>query len=376
MSSDRPAVARQFPGGASRRSSPDGTSVIVDYRQADGPVLPLDSGHPGTSLSSERDRRPWHQRLCTPERPIRRLSRRRGRLVWGEPAAVAPPASLEWPHGPPSHPDPRRRHRSGAGGGDDPRPRCDRHRLRMGVGRRRRGRDRAVRDAAPGPRPRVGPPQPRRAQGPDHDPGRWRIPERQRVAPPGARPVRQRAPGTLDEGPRPPLRRRRPDHRPREHRGPLRRHRAHGRQGRRREHQDHHPRGVRADRPLRLRVRRRQRPAQGHGGPQGEHHEAVRRALPRELPDRRRRVRGPDRVRGPHRRQHVHAARPEAGACTTCSCCPNLYGDIVSDLAAGLVGGLGVAPGANIGVDGRRLRAGPRLGARSTPGSTRRTRPR
>ncbi len=31
---------------------------------------------------------------------------------------------------------------------------------------------------------------------------------------------------------------------------------------------------------------------------------------------------------------------------------PNLYGDIVSDLCAGLVGGLGVAPGANIGVNG------------------------
>src|SRR6185312_1757283 len=30
----------------------------------------------------------------------------------------------------------------------------------------------------------------------------------------------------------------------------------------------------------------------------------------------------------------------------------NLYGDIVSDLAAGLVGGLGVAPGANIGEGG------------------------
>src|SRR5262249_3292371 len=28
---------------------------------------------------------------------------------------------------------------------------------------------------------------------------------------------------------------------------------------------------------------------------------------------------------------------------------PNLYGDIVSDLSAGLVGGLGVVPGANIG---------------------------
>jgi isocitrate dehydrogenase (NAD+) len=30
---------------------------------------------------------------------------------------------------------------------------------------------------------------------------------------------------------------------------------------------------------------------------------------------------------------------------------PNLYGDIVSDLCAGLVGGLGVVPGANIGTD-------------------------
>ena len=31
---------------------------------------------------------------------------------------------------------------------------------------------------------------------------------------------------------------------------------------------------------------------------------------------------------------------------------PNLYGDIVSDLCAGLVGGLGLAPGANIGAEG------------------------
>ena len=31
---------------------------------------------------------------------------------------------------------------------------------------------------------------------------------------------------------------------------------------------------------------------------------------------------------------------------------PNLYGDILSDLAAGLVGGLGIAPGANIGEEG------------------------
>ena len=30
---------------------------------------------------------------------------------------------------------------------------------------------------------------------------------------------------------------------------------------------------------------------------------------------------------------------------------PNLYGDILSDLCAGLAGGLGVAPGANLGKD-------------------------
>jgi isocitrate dehydrogenase (NAD+) len=31
--------------------------------------------------------------------------------------------------------------------------------------------------------------------------------------------------------------------------------------------------------------------------------------------------------------------------------CPNLYGDILSDLCAGLAGGLGIAPGANVGAD-------------------------
>ncbi|GAC1683603.1 MAG: isocitrate/isopropylmalate dehydrogenase family protein [Candidatus Dormibacteraceae bacterium] len=30
-------------------------------------------------------------------------------------------------------------------------------------------------------------------------------------------------------------------------------------------------------------------------------------------------------------------------------CCPNLYGDIISDLGAGMIGGLGLAPGANVG---------------------------
>src|SRR4029450_1912977 len=45
---------------------------------------------------------------------------------------------------------------------------------------------------------------------------------------------------------------------------------------------------------------------------------------------------------------------------------PNLYGDILSDLGAGLVGGLGVAPGAHLGDRGAGVEgthgAGPRAG--------------
>ena len=43
--------------------------------------------------------------------------------------------------------------------------------------------------------------------------------------------------------------------------------------------------------------------------------------------------------------------------------CPNLYGDIVSDLCAGLVGGLGVAPGRQLRHRGGAVRAHARLGA-------------
>ena len=39
----------------------------------------------------------------------------------------------------------------------------------------------------------------------------------------------------------------------------------------------------------------------------------------------------------------------------------NLYGDIVSDLCAGLIGGLGLAPGANIGEQARFLKPFPAL---------------
>ena len=36
---------------------------------------------------------------------------------------------------------------------------------------------------------------------------------------------------------------------------------------------------------------------------------------------------------------------------------PNLYGDIVSDLGAGLIGGLGLAPGGNIGTEAAMFEA-------------------
>ena len=128
------------------------------------------------------------------------------------------------------------------------------------------------------------------------------------------------------------LRRRRPDHRPREHRGPLRRDRVRGGNGGRRRadrldraarrqaapprrgHLDQAALDLRdaPDRPVRLRLRAPQRPPQGHGRPQGEHHEVHRRPLPARRP-RGRRGELRHRVRRPDRGQHVHAARAAAG---------------------------------------------------------------
>ena len=93
--------------------------------------------------------------------------------------------------------------------------------------------------------------------------------------------------------------RRRPDRRAREHRGPLRRRRVRGgHRGRGRAARLARLQGLRQDsprlrhldqadlrdrhapdRPVRLRLRAPQRPPQGHGRPQGEHHEVHRRAL-------------------------------------------------------------------------------------------------
>ena len=218
-------------------------------------------------------------------------------------------------HGPPSHPDPRRRHRSGAGGGDDPRPRRHRHRVRMGVGRGRRGGHRRARHAAPRERPRLGPAHQGRAQGPDHDArsaaasgaSTSGCARRSACTPTSARRARCRASRSRYEDVDLVIVRENTEDLYAGIEHMVGRDAAESIKIITREASERIAR-------LRLRVRGRQRPAQGHGRPQGEHHEAVGRAVPRELPDRRRRVRRPDRVRGPHRRQHVHAARPEARA--------------------------------------------------------------
>ena len=185
----RPAHWRQVASDASWAFAPDGTALLVRYgNDEDGstPPAPLD-GSPATSLGQVASNSSTSSGSRRSDRGCGRPSPR--------PAALRPPPAgpraIQSGHGPPSHPDPRRRHRSGAGGGDAPRARRDRHRLRMGGRRRRRGRHGRARDAAPGARPRVDQAQQGRAQGPDHDPGRGRVPQRQRDAPPGARPVRQ-----------------------------------------------------------------------------------------------------------------------------------------------------------------------------------------
>ena len=131
-------------------------------------------------------------------------------------------------------------------------------------------------------------------KGPLETPGRLRGEERQRHAAQALRDVRQRPPGAGAARRPHPLRgrRRRHDHRPREHRGPVRRHRAHADAGRRAVPEDHHPQGQREDHPLRLRAGPPGGAPEGHLRDQGEHHEAHRGPLQADLRGARRRVPG------------------------------------------------------------------------------------
>ena len=89
-----------------------------------------------------------------------------------------------------------------------------------------------------------------------------------------------------------------------------------------------------ADRRVRVRLRAAQRPPQGHCRPQGQHHEVLRRPLPPASPARwqARTTTSSSRTGSSTTSRCNSSSAPRS---TTCSCCPNLYGDVVSDLAAG-----------------------------------------
>ena len=104
-----------------------------------------------------------------------------------------------------------------------------------------------------------------------------------------------------------------------------------------------------------LRLRGAERAPQGDGGAQGQHHEVLRRPVPRDRAQGRRGLRDiefEDRIIDNLCNQLV--SRPEEYDVIVL---PNLYGDIVSDLGAGMIGGLGLAPGGNIGTEAAMFEA-------------------
>ena len=112
-------------------------------------------------------------------------------------------------------------------------------------------------------------------------------------------------------------------------------------------HQGNHRERLDAHRQIRLRVRPQAWPQEDPFHPQSQHHEALGRAVPALCAQSRRGISG-DLLWRAHHRQHLHAAGDEPFQYDTLLL-ENLYGDIVSDLCAGLVGGLGLVPGANLG---------------------------
>ena len=248
-------------------------------------------------------------------------------VVWRSPLCVRSATD-----GAPRDADSRRRDGTRADRGDPPRPRGDRRRVQLGRAGGRSRRDGDRRHAAPRGDARVGQAEQGGAEGADHDADRHGLPLRQRGAPPRARPLRLPPPLQDLRGRALALRRRRPRARPREHRRPLRgdrvrgghagggagdqpAERAAGEEDRRRLghlRQADQPRGLRADHPLRVRVRARPRPQARLVRDEGEHHEVHRRALPRRLPRRRAGV-PRDRAVGEPRRRDLHGPRAAAG---------------------------------------------------------------
>ena len=241
------------------------------------------------------------------------------------------------------------------------------------------------RQPAPGRDARVDPAKRRRAQGPDHDSDRRGVPLGERRAPAGASTSTRRC-GRARRYPgvRVALRGRRPRRRPRDDRGHLRRHRV--RAGQRRGAEELASPGSSSTanklpqpdsgisiKPISItgtrrvfefafdyarRMGRRKITAVHKANimkfTDGLWLRTSRALVAAENPD----IEFDDRIADNMCMQLVQ--RPEDYDVMVL---PNLYGDIVSDLAAGLIGGLGVAPGANFGRRRRRLRAHPRFGA-------------
>ena len=256
---------------------------------------------------------------------------------------------------------------------DDARRRGHRRRHRVGDRRGRRRRHGQVRHAAARARPRVDPQEQGRHQGPDHHARRHGLPQRQRRAsarsststpacgPRSRSRARARATTTSTSSscartPRtstPASSSSRATHgaaeliefaadQRRRHHPPRLGHLAQA-------DLDHRHRAHRA---LRLRLRHRQRPQEGHRGAQGQHPQDVRRPVPEGRPRGRRGVHGlGHRVRGLHRRRHLHAARPAPRVVGRARAARTSTATSSPTCAAGLIGGLGIAPGANIGAE-------------------------
>ncbi len=151
----------------------------------------------------------------------------------------------------------------------------------------------------------VAAPDPGAAQGARHHALGRRLQEPQRHAAQDARPLRQRpALRFLPPVRRDPASGHERRHRARERGRPLRRDRAPSDGGRGRMPEAGQRARHRADRPLRVRVRARARPAQGHLHDQGQHHEADRRPVQQHVPPDRRGVSGPRAGAPDHRHRH------------------------------------------------------------------------
>ena len=213
-----------------------------------------------------------------------------------------------------------------------------------------------------------------RDQGADHDAGRLGLSLDQRPAPQGARPIRLHPPVQALRGRAVALRRGRHRDRPREHRGSLRRNRVRGRPEDAEKLRDsspswtpHRSRGRRDLDQADLRVRHeriveaafdyakrngRKKVTAAHKANIMKFSDGLFLDTARQVAEGHPEVEFEDRIIDNLCIQLV--SRPEEYDVIVL---PNLYGDIVSDLGAGLIGGLGLAPGANIGTEAAMFEA-------------------